>query len=185
MLATFLFAEVAIICYQHLKENLSGRKAGTKERGNMEAEAKRHTAIVLNHNSDCFTCAASDPTTGKMDTIGTIVVPRHTKLYLRPEDTFYFTGKDTESTPAALADTTPIRVIKQDTTGDSSETLFEGLYGEMKTLGDNTKQFKIGQYAEIPDGFKIVIQGEGQGSKTIDASAATFALRCMRETPKM
>ncbi len=124
-----------------------------------------------------LTLESTNPQPGKMGTIATYKVPRHTKITLRPTDYFVFTVKDTGG--SALADTTPWQLVATDPNGIKTEIIANGIYGECSTVGDLTKRFNIGVLRDILDDYLLLLQ-VSTDTVTADASSAKILLSALR-----
>ena len=182
---TALFVLVAVILglrayYARMSESNSDRlrsTSGNPNGGNMP-EKRVSKSVYSITEQDANITVASDPAPGAMGEILQYKVPRHTKIHLRPEDYFYMTGTDTATT--AIVDATPWELKLEDPNGITSEILRNGVYGEVKTVGDATKRFLLGIYKVIEDDF-IIKLNMNTTTVTADASTVDIILTCLRE----
>ena len=182
---TALFVAIAVILglrayYARMSESNSDRlrsASGNPNGGNMP-EKRVSKSVYSITEKDANITVASDPAPGAMGEILRYKVPRHTKVHIRPEDYFYMAGKDTAT--SAIPDATPFELKLEDPNGITSEILRNGVYGEVKTLGDATKRFLLGIYKVIEDDF-IIKLNLNMATYTADASTFYIVLTCLRE----
>ncbi len=184
----FLTTFFAITIYEYISRNFippslySRRSSGSHDNGDKMATsstpAKSVSKYSITEFDSNYTVATSNPTAAVMSSIGKYKVPRHTKIILNPDDYLVFTG--TDSIAAALADASQFQLVLTDPNGIKTEILRNGVYGEVKTIGDLTKRFSLGIYKQIEDDFILDMQVK---TVTVTASAAAqhLILTCTRE----
>ncbi len=181
ILVQLIVALLGIIVYEQLKTRScfarSTQSTPNSGENMIAATPQKVSKFTITEADANVTVASSDPTHDVMGNILSYKVPRHTKITLRPDDSLYMLLYDT--TPTALAAGTPFELKLEDPNGIVSEIIRNGAYGEISTIGDNTKRFYLGVYREIADDYILKINAKST-TVTADASRATMLLTCLR-----
>jgi len=184
-LSTFIGVLLGLWLYNALKaKGFFSSNPGKVEPGNpnrvrseMTTKVKRASEFTITEK-DTNISVAPNPPPGIMGDLLIYKVPRHTTVTFRPDDYLY--SRIVNTAGAELADDTPWELTVEDPNSIVRETLVNGVYGEIKTLGDREKRQFLRFFRTIEDDFLVKLRVQTT-TVTANAAATRLVLTCLRE----
>lgn len=142
----------------------------------------------LNENKPNWTAAsASTASSGDGSTeaeLGTFLCPVGLSLVVLPISTLAAYLSDNESTPAELADGTPIRIVHTDSAGSFTIDRINTVYARLKDFADQNKMKRFEAKFVVEEKEKLIIYVTPLTGKSLKPASSRFEIAC-RTVSKM